>query len=408
MKRSSIRINPSSFYCAFPYPDKKNIEITRRIYRFGEDIQNEDLKTKKAISVIKWNKDIVYDNYLLLDMLRNMSKSLGNKIEIERISVIPTNVKKDYQFVLFDHLHAHRGNKSGYSVATNFTTQATDVTQNIDSPIHMEISLTESVDLLNMLGCNLDITFFPIYDAPNDEILDSIRKNIDGFTAKYNYSFEDYSSLKLDSLFFGTTATGNSHKEIPDKYRLTEDGMQIIITDKMGLLAALGLYVITSMDDKIYEKALKSGLEAEKIERNKETAIKNLTEPKVHLGKAISKFLPNFEEPFDIASNILVSYPISKNGISALRELSNLINREITINEIPLFDKDTTRFLEDENLVSNVTASTPNTNIIIASKEISTTIIEELSKIRLNPMVIGSVGKSGKTGISFSNNRNKL
>lgn len=405
MKRSNIRINPTSFYCVFHYPDKKNLEITRRIYRFGEEIKSEDIKTKKAISVIKWDKNTVDDNNLLIDTLKNMSKTLENRIEVEKISIIPTNGKSNYQFTLFDHLHAHRGNKSGYTVATNFITQVTDVTQDIDSPIHMEIPLTESVDLLGMLGCNIDITFFPIYDAPNDEILDSIRKNIDGFTAKHNYSFEDYSSLKFDSLFFGTTATGNSHKEIPDKYSLTEEGMQIIITDKMGLLATLGLYIITNMDDKIYEKALKAGIGAEKIELNKETAIKNLTEPKVHLGRAISKFLPNFEEPFDKESNILVSYPISKSGISSLRELSNLINREITIDEIPLFDKDTARFLEDENLISNTTASTPNTNIIIASKEISTTIIQELGKIRLNPMVIGSVGKSGKLGLSFSDKK---
>ena len=30
---------------------------------------------------------------------------------------------------------------------------------------------------------------------------DDIRRNIDSFTAKYNYTFEDYSSLKLGGLF---------------------------------------------------------------------------------------------------------------------------------------------------------------------------------------------------------------
>jgi len=96
----------------------------------------------------------------------------------------------------------------------------------------MEISLTESIYLLNLLGCSIDINLFPIYDAPNDNILDKIRKNIDNFTIKFNYSYEDYSSLKLNSLFFGTTATGNIHKELPNRYDLINEDTQIIITDK--------------------------------------------------------------------------------------------------------------------------------------------------------------------------------
>ena len=174
-------------------------------------------------------------------------------------------------------------------------TQATDVSQNIESPIHMEISFTESINLLNLLGCSIDIKLFPIYDAPNEDILDRIRKNIDNFTIKYNYSFEDYSSLKLNGLFFGTTATGNTHKELPNRYDLIKEDTQIIITDKLGLLTCLSLYTITTLNEKLFEKLNKHGIQENRLNQLKNLAIKNLTEPKTSLGKLITKFLPDFE-----------------------------------------------------------------------------------------------------------------
>jgi selenophosphate synthase len=402
LKRNNLKISPN-YYSYFLYPEKKNIEIIRRIYKSNEELKSEDLKTKKAISIVKWDKNIVYDNNLLVNRIKKISGQLTTKVEIEKISIIPTNSIEDFQFALFDHIRTQRGNRSGYTVVTNSNTQATDVSQNIESPIHMEISLTESINLLNLLGCSLDIRLFPIYDAPNDNMLDKIRKNIDNFTIKYNYSFEDYSSLKLDGLFFGTTASGNMHKEIPNRYDLIEEGTEIITTDKLGLLSCLSLYIITTLSEKIFEKLHRYGIEENKLKELKELAIKNLTEPKASLGRLITKFLPDFETGFDFQSHILVTHPISKNGISSLHEISKLTNSELIIDDIPLIDTDVINFVSKEFLISNPTASTSNTNMILVSKELSSTVIDELNKNKFNPRVIGKIGKRGKTEIIFNN-----
>jgi selenophosphate synthase len=404
LKRNSLKISPH-YYSYFHYPEKKNIEIVRRIYKSNEELKQEDLKAKKALSIIKWDKKIVYDNNLLIKKIKKISEQLKTKIEIEKISIIPTNTREDFQFTLFDHIKIQRGNITGYTVVTNSNTQATDVNQNIESPIHMEIAFTESINLLNLLGCSIDIKLFPIYDAPNEDILDGIRKNIDNFTIKYNYSFEDYSSLKLGGLFFGTTATGSSHKELPNRYDLIKEDMQIIITDKLGLLTCLGLYTITTLNEKLFEKLNKQGIQENRLNQLKDLAIKNLTEPKTSLGKLITKFLPDFENEFDFQSHILVTYPISKNGISALYEISKLINKELIINDIPLIDSDIANFVSKEYLISNPTASTSNTNIILTSKELCSTVIDELNKNKFNPKVIGKIGKSGTTGIIFNNRK---
>jgi selenophosphate synthase len=302
-----------------------------------------------------------------------------------------------------DHIKTQRGNRSGYTVVTSSNTQATDINQNIESPIHMEISLTESINLLNSLGCSIDIRLFPIYDAPNDDILDKIRRDIDNFTIKYNYSFEDYSSLKLGSLFFGTTATGNIHKELPNRYDLVKEDTQIITTDKLGLLACLSLYTIAILNEKLFEKLNKIGIQDSRLNQLKDLAIKNLTEPKASLGKIITKFLPDFESEFDFQSHIIVTHPISKNGILSLYEISKLTNSELIIDDIPVIDRDITDFVSKEFLISNPTASTPNTCMLLMSKELSSTVIDELSKNKFNPRVIGKVGKVGKVGVTFNN-----
>ncbi|HYF98835.1 MAG TPA: hypothetical protein VD815_01960 [Candidatus Saccharimonadales bacterium] len=402
-KRNNLRIIVPSYYSYFHYPEKKDAEIIRRIYKVDEQFRHEDLKTKKAVTILKYNKNVVYDDDLLVEEIKKLSNLVDSKIEIDKLSIIPTNTAKGFQFILFDHIKSQRGNKTGYTIVTNSNTQVTDVTQPISSPIHMEISLTEAINLLNLVGCTKDIKLYPIYDAPNDEMLDEIRRNIDSFTIKYNYTFEDYSSLKLGGLFFGTTAVGNTHKEIPNKYHLIEQDMQIIVTDRMGLLACLGLYVITTLDEIVVKKLNSYGIDMDKVIQLKDLALKNLTEPKLSLGRMISKYLPNFENQFDIESNILVTHPVSKNGISSFLELSKLINKEIIIDQqqIPYVDKDIATFLTKEHLISNASASTSDTNMIIVSKNFATTVIEELSKHKFNPTIVGKIGKPGKSAVVY-------
>ncbi len=404
LKRNNLRFGPS-YYSYFHHPEKKNLEIIRRIYRTNEEIKPEDLKTKKALSIFKWDKKIVCNDDLVLQKIKKVSEQLKAKIELEKVLMIPTNTSEDYQFTLFDHIKIPRGNITGYSIATNSSTQVTDIGQDIDSSIHMEIALTESINLLNLLGCSNNVNLFPIYDAPTEEILDKIRKDIDKFTVKYNYCFEDYSSLKLNGLFFATTATGNSHKEIPNKYDLVDENMQIVCTDKFGLLACFCLCILTTISEKLSEKLYNYGISENRLKELKELAIKNLTEPKISLGKIIAKFLPEFENKFDFNSHIIVTHPISKNGINGLYELSKLINKEVIIDDIPSIDQDVTNFISKEYLVSNNTASTSNTNIIIISKDLSSILLDELSKNKFEPKIIGKIGKSGSSRVIFNNKK---
>ena len=91
----------------------------------------------------------------------------------------------------------------------------------------------------------------------------------------------------------------------------------------------------------------------------------------------------------------MTTYPISKYGISSIYEISKLTNREIIIEDIPVIDKDVAKFMSKEFLISNPTASASNTNLILVTKELASTVIEELNKNKFEPKIIGKIGKTG-------------
>src|SRR5207253_3812364 len=113
-----------------------------------------------------------------------------------------------------------------------------------------KMSMTSIIELLHLLGCGVQSSFklFPFYDAPSEEILDRIRSNLDVFTSRYNLAMEDYSSLKIGKLFYGSSAMASTTKELPTRYDQIEEGMEIIITNKFGGLPAMSLYTLARMD----------------------------------------------------------------------------------------------------------------------------------------------------------------
>ena len=60
----------------------------------------------------------------------------------------------------------------------------------------------------------------------------------------YNLAMDDYSSVKVGSLFFGATAVANTLKEQPIRYEQVEEGMQIIISNKLGAMPAMSVYIL--------------------------------------------------------------------------------------------------------------------------------------------------------------------
>jgi selenophosphate synthase len=399
IKRSAIKIEPS-WFDAFYYTDGRSPELTRRVYNFNEPKIEREVEIKRALSTFRIHAEIGEDPVLLSCALRKFLKGFHSKITIKKISTNIT-VHPDAQCAILDYIDPHRGSKVGYIPASNSTTQITDATQRPDSEIHSNIALTAAMENLNLLGCTSGFRLFPTYDAPNDELLDTIRKNLDAFTSRYNLVMEDYSSLKIGKLFFGATAVANTTKELPTRYDQVEEGMQIIASDKFGTIPALSLYMLTEMDPNNIAKIEQNHILPNVLSSAKDEVIKTLTEPNFSFGKIISKYCPDFGTMFDKYAHITAVYPITTDGIFAIEKLAGLTNSHVVINEVPMKYEEIAKYTTREFLVGNATASSNGCHLIVAPNDLARSITEDLRKHGFEPAIIGFIAKKELPSVAF-------
>jgi len=222
-----------SWFDSFQYSGKSP-DITRRIYTVNESI-SEDLKNKKIVSLMRIHNEVAEDEQNLSHLLDNFYGKKPPKHQLKRV-VLSTTSQFESQFGLVDYIDTHRGNKLGYTAVNISSGKLIDPDEEPDSMINTSIALSAAIENLLLLGCTSGFRILPIYDAPDENLLDSIRINNDKFAAKYNLLLDDYSSLKLGKLFYGATAYAHSTKELPTRYDLIQPGMVLILTDNFGSL----------------------------------------------------------------------------------------------------------------------------------------------------------------------------
>jgi selenophosphate synthase len=308
---------------------------------------------------------------------------------------------QDAQFALFDYIALHRGNKDGHMPALTSFTQVTDVTAAPDAEVHAKIALAGAVERLNLLGCGnpSQYKFFPIYDAPTEEMLDRIRANLDAATARHNLPMEDYSSLKKGRLFYGTSAVAITNKEMPTWYDQVEEGMGVMVTNKFGGLAAASLHAMALMEPKNADKSERAGVTMSSITAARDEAFKSLSEPHFALGKIISKYCPEFGSPFDKQSHITAVYAVGARGLFALGDLAELANAQITIESMPVRDEEMARLATKEFAIENSTASQNGCHVIVGTKDVLNLVSQDLSQHHFAPESIGTVGKKGAPSV---------
>jgi selenophosphate synthase len=398
IKRSTIKLEPT-WFDSFYYMDGKTPELTRRVYcNLDNPIIENEAEIKRALLTFRIHTEIGNDSVLLFEIIRKFLKSFHFKVISKKI-VMSLTANRKSQFALLDYIRLSRGNKVGYTSANNSTTQIIDPTLSPESEIHSNIALTMAMENLNLLGCTSSFRIFPIYDAPTESLLDTIRKNLDAFTSRYNIAMDDYSSVKVDSLFFGATAIANTLKEQPIKYEQVEEGMQIIISNKLGTLPAMSVYLLAQMDEGRVSMFENNNISLDSLITAKNEVLKSLSEPHFSLGKVISKYCPDFGTLYDKNNHITAVYPIMTDGIFAVAKFARLLNAQIVINNLPMKFDEISRFATKELLVENATAASVGCHMIVATKDVANLIIEDLRKHNFEPSVIGFIARKGGPGL---------
>ena len=210
-----------SWFDSFHYSGKSP-DITRRIYKVNESI-SEDLKNKKLISLMRIHNEVAEDQQGLSHLLDDFYGRKPPKHPLRRL-VVSTTSQYDSQFAVVDYIDTHRGNKLGYTAINISSGKLIDPDEEPDSIVNTSIALTSALENLLLLGCTSGFKIIPIYDAPDESLLDKIRSNIDMFAAKYDLLLDDYSSLKLGKLFFGATDLCSLYQRITSKIRSDSTG----------------------------------------------------------------------------------------------------------------------------------------------------------------------------------------
>ncbi|MDQ3975431.1 MAG: SelD-related putative sulfur metabolism protein [Thermoproteota archaeon] len=400
IKRSTIKLDPT-WFDSFFYMDGKNPELTRRIYtNLDNPIVEKEAEIKRALLMLRIHTEVGSDSLLLSEIVRRFLKSFHFKVVSKRATISMTANRKS-QFALLDYIRLSRGNKAGYTSANNSTTQITDPTLNPDSEIHSDIALTMAMENLNLLGCTSGFRVFPIYDAPTDNLLDTIRKNLDAFTSRYNIAMEDYSSVRAGSLFFGATAIANTLKEQPIRYENVEEGMQIVVSSKFGTMPAMSLYVLSQMDEEYASRIENDNISLDFLTSAKNEVLKSLSEPRFSLGKVISKYCPDFGTEYNKYTHIAAVYPIMTDGILAIAKFARLAGVQLTINNLPMKYDEIARFAAKDLMVENATSASAGCHMIVATENVANLIAEDLRKHTFEPSVIGFVAKKETPGLKI-------
>ena len=404
LKHSRIKISPF-WFDSYYYIDGKIPELTRRVYSLANPVMDKEVELKRALAVFRVHTASGEHAPSLSKTLENFFNIFNSKVMVTNASAVLTE-HKAAEFGMFDYIQLHRGDKIGYMPAVTSVTQVTDVTKPPDADIHSNIAITSAIELLNLLGCNIKSSptskLFPIYDAPSEDMLDKIRSNLDAFTSRYNLALEDYSSLKLGKLFYGASAVATTTKDLPTRYDQIEEGMEIIITNKFGGYSSLGLYTLACLESENIPKYEQKGIRFADVTRAKDEALKNLSEPHFALGKIIAKYCPDFGTQYDKQTHITAVYPVGSHGVFALRALAEVAKVQLVINELPLRDEEVGRFVTDEFLIENSTASLNGCHVIVATKDVANLLMEDLRKHNFAPERVGFVEKKGSWSVRFA------
>jgi selenophosphate synthase len=333
-----------------------------------------------------------------LDGLSEFYAKINPKYPFRCVKINTTSDPKS-EFALLDYIDLHRGERIGYTVFNTGCIKVIDPTQNPDSDIAVAMSLAPALENLALIGCTFGFRIIPVYDAPSEEMVNSIQTSHDTFGSKYDIQVDDYSSLNTGKLFLGGTVYAHTEKELPVRYDLITSGMVILLTDKFGSLCPLNTHTIRNLDPTFRGTSNPD----EPIDYGVNDILKSLGHPRFSLSKIVGKYSPQFGNQFDTHANIIAVHPVGSDGVLALLYLSWLSNSHLIVNDIPMKYEELSKQATNECIISNSTCAGNGCHLIVASNEVANHVLEDLQRHSYDPMIIGRVANKNGPKVTISN-----
>ncbi len=303
-------------------------------------------------------------------------------------SIVST--REGAEFALVDFISTSKGD--AYLLANNDTIQIIDPTEDPGNYRQVATALSNALNDLFIKGVYRDITVYPVYDAPNDELRNALRRNIVEFAGRWGLKLVDPGQPNANYLLMGATVVGTLDKEPPMFYDKIGRGFKVLVTRPFGELSIISTYLTAHVDETVMEELERRVMSIDELERLKARIMDMLSRPNIDIAKIINKYLPGLGEPFREDEHIAATIDVSGPGIFVFKELAEQSNVDIKLDSIPLISPEVSAFAAENYIITDATAGTNGSIAIIASDDVIDSLIKDLRGIEgVQPMVIGEV-----------------
>ncbi|MEL9940491.1 MAG: SelD-related putative sulfur metabolism protein [Ignisphaera sp.] len=379
-------------------------EIYRAIYPLGVDIDVDNSLNRLnrygklySVTVVQ-----VYQRYAdspegfinkILPVYRGLAKS-GLEIVIGKGHSIITPFPED-EFSLFD-LIPPPTRLEGFTAINNDTIHIIDPSQEPGDFKQVSGALSNSLNDIFALGVYRDLRIAPVVNAPSEELLEKLLRNVDLYSKQYGVKVVDVTQPKKGRLLMGATAIGYTDKAPPLFEDKVGKGMKLIITRPMGELAPLNLYLSCIIDESLVKDLESQGIDVGYLEKIKNEVVDLISKPNIDAAKVIYKYLPPSKEEYKPGEHIAVTTDVTGPGILVVKELAERTNTKIRLYTVPLLYPEISEIATKLYVIPNATSGTNGPFIIVAPDEIAEDVVRDLKSLGLKPAIIGEVVDVGE------------
>ena len=405
LEKLGMKIAPRRDADIFPRTES-GFEVFREIYDVNRlNIDHEKLKIKKperaivltqihqkladsAESFEKVAKSIYYE----------IAKTIPGLIIGKGHSIVTSNPNS--QFFLFDYIKIYRGTQTGLVVGNNDTIQIIDPTEDPGNYTQTAIAIGNTLNDLYTLGAWRNIKVYPVVDSPDDDLKNKILANIRTYISELNGQVIDVEQPNYRTLLMGATAFAELDKKPPFFFDEIDESMEIIVTRPIGELAIINVYMMSMLDREIAEELkAQTGIDIDRLLDIKKKVIEMMMKPNIYVARIIEERLPGLDEEFDPDMHIAATTDVTGPGIYVIKELSELANATIKIEDVPLISPEISEFATRNYIIPNSTAGTNGAIVIIARSKVIDDIQDDLKKYNIDAIKIGKVVSKGEAKV---------
>ncbi len=385
--------------------DPGSLRVLRDIYDVGEPsvdvVKLRAFSPSRAIVLAQVHQSLASGPEPFREVVgrfySRVAEAVGGKIVVGKgHSIVSAHAKS--QFFLVDYVGYEGG--EGLLAANNDTIQVIDPAEDPGSPRQAAVAIANSLNDLFTVGAWRNIRVYPVYDAPSEELKGRIRVNMESYVEKLGGSFMETAQPSTGSLLMGATVFAELRGKPPFFYDRVEPGMELLVTRPFGELAIINVYMLAMLDREIAgELESQTGVSVEGLLELKNTVVDLMAKPNVKIARIIEGRLPRAGEDFNPREHIAVTTDVTGPGIYVIKELAELSNVSVRIDDIPLISPILSEFATRNFIIPNATAGTNGAIVILASKQVIEGVEEELRGEGESPVKVGVVVSRGEAKV---------